>query len=74
LEKTIQKLFPQWKIVNSAKPLAGQLKNLLPSDGKENKIHLFFTDQTAFLEEMIKRIPLKGEIKTLELKTKVGII
>jgi hypothetical protein len=74
LEETTKKLFLQWEIVNSAKPLAGKLKDLLPSDGKEDKIHLFFTDQTAFLEEMIKRMHLKGKIKTLEVKTKVGII
>jgi glutamate racemase len=48
LEETTKKLCLQWEIVNSAKLLAGKLKDLLPSDGKENKIHMFFTAKSPF--------------------------
>ena len=75
LEETIKKLFPEWEVVNSAKPLAEKLENILTLKGKEiNEIHLFFTDKTEFLETMIKRIPLKGEIKELQTKTVLEII
>ncbi|HID78972.1 MAG TPA: glutamate racemase [Aquifex aeolicus] len=66
LEYSIKKLFPHWGIVNSAKPLAQKLKPILNFGGK-NEIRLYFTDKTAFLEEMVYRIPLKGKIKRLEI-------
>lgn len=66
LEETIKKLYPGWGVVNSAKPLAGKLSNRLTFGG-ENRIHLFFSDRSAFLEEMIEKIPLKGEIERVEV-------
>jgi glutamate racemase len=74
LEETIKSLFPHWKVVNSAKPLAESLKDSFPDKEGKNQIHLFFTDRTAFLEETIKRIPLNGEIKRIEIETKLQII
>ena len=66
LEDTIKRLYPDWRVVNSAKPLAGKLSKKLNLGGK-NKIHLFFSDKSAFLEEMVKRIPLKGEVERVEI-------
>jgi len=66
LENSIKKLFPHWGIVNSAKPLAQKLKPLLNFGGK-NEIRLYFTDKTAFLEDMVKRVSLKGEVKGVEI-------
>ncbi len=65
LEETIKKLFPYWEVVNSALPLAEKLAEKLTFGG-ENKVHLFFSDKNAFLEGMVKRVPLKGEVERIE--------
>ena len=65
LEGTIKKLFPAWRVVNSAKPLAEKLKGKLQGSG-ENSVYLYFTDRTAFLESMVSKITL-GNVKTLEI-------
>ena len=66
LEGAIEELFPHWKIVNSASPLAQRLKPKLKGEGKK-EVYLFFSDRTAFLERMVSQIPLKGEVKGLEI-------
>jgi len=53
LEERIKELFPNWSVVNSARPLARKLAPHLKKKGS-NKIHLFFTDKTAFLKNMLK--------------------
>ncbi len=58
LKEEIKRLFPDWVIVDSAQPLAKGLKPLLQREGN-NKVHLFFTDKTAFLERMLTSIGLK---------------
>jgi len=73
LEETIRKLYPKWEVVNSARPLAETLSPHLRGSGK-NRVHLFFTDKSAFLEEMVGRIPLKGEIERVEILPPEGII
>jgi len=68
LKKTIKKLFPRWEIVNSARPLANVLKPLLDSDkDKPNRVSLFFTDRSAFLESFLTNIGIKEEIEGLEI-------
>ena len=65
LEETIKKLYPHWDIINSAKPLAKALERKLKQGGI-NRINLFFSDKNAFLEKMLEKIPLKGEIEKIE--------
>ncbi|NPB04992.1 MAG: glutamate racemase [Aquificae bacterium] len=66
LEKTVKKLFPEWKVVNSARPLARKLKPLLKGGGK-NGVHLFFTDRTAFLDRFLASVKLEGEVRNFEV-------
>ena len=66
LEDTIKKLYPEWRVVNSAKPLAEKLSKRLNLGG-ENKVQLFFSDKSAFLEDMVRRIPLKGKLERMEI-------
>ena len=73
LEETIKKLYPGWGVVNSAKPLAVKLSKRLTLGG-ENKIHLFFSDRSAFLGEMVQRIPLKGKLEGVEVFSWEGVI
>ena len=65
LEGAIKKLFPTWKVINSAKPLAEKLKAKLNGEG-DNKVHLFFTDRTAFLENFLRSIDLRGTVKEVD--------
>jgi glutamate racemase len=68
LEENIKRLFPRWEIVNSARPLAKALKPFLENKvNKPNKINLFFTDQSAFLESFLTHIGIRGEIERIEI-------
>jgi len=55
-------------VVNSAQPLAQNLKSLLHLGG-ENELFLHFTDKTAFLEGMVERITLKGKVKEITVRS-----
>ena len=74
LKDEIKRLFPDWVIVDSAQPLAKSLKPLLQREG-ENRVKLFFTDRTAFLEKMLANTSLNGgrvEFEIVSLKSQVG--
>ncbi len=73
LKGTIKKLFPEWVVVDSAKPLAEKLKPHLKRGGP-NKVYLHFTDRTAFLEEFLNRVPLNGKVERKEIVSLEGII
>jgi glutamate racemase len=62
LEGAIRRLFPSWRVINSAKPLAEFLKVRFNGEGS-NEVRLFFTDRTAFLEEFLRSVnlPVKAE-------------
>ncbi len=66
LEGAIRKLFPSWRVVNSAKPLAEFLKGKFNGEG-ENRVHLFFTDRSAFLERFLASVRLNGALKEPEI-------
>jgi len=72
LKEEIKKLFPHWALVDSALPLAKFLKPKLQQVG-DNRVRLFFTDKTAFLEKMLKNTGLNGgnfsfEVVNLDFK------
>jgi glutamate racemase len=67
LEGLIKEMFPHWRVVNSARPLAQNLKPLLNLGG-ENELFLHFTDRTAFLDRMVERITLNGNVKEIKVR------
>ncbi len=57
LKGAIERLFPSWSVIDSAKPLAEKLKGKLRANGK-NSVFLHFTDRVAFLESFLELLEI----------------
>jgi glutamate racemase len=67
LRESIQRIFPYWVVVDSATTLAEKLKTKLEKGKGQNRLHLYFTDKGAFLENLIKLVGLEKEIDHFEV-------
>jgi hypothetical protein len=54
-------------VVDSATTLAEKLKTKLEKGKGQNRLHLYFTDKGAFLENLIRLIGLEEEMKHFEV-------